>query len=180
MAPRRARGDGIARREADGARTSRRSALIKKCERLHRARLAQIEKDHAANIARLREESEAEAKNSPKCSPPNMAKREADFQAQWLALESEWKKTVQPLCDQIRAANAGAEKLFPEWEPARWKDWTPPQEFKNAAKFARLEVDLAALAGTMPKDKRLALPGPDDPIFRAAVAGVSARRLDSF
>jgi hypothetical protein len=129
-----------------------------KCERLHRARLARIEENHAATIARLHEESEADAKRISEMFAAKMARREADFQAQWLALENEWKKSVQPLCDQIRAANSGAEMLFPDWEPAKWKDWTPPKEFKNAAKFARLEVDLAALAGTMPKDQRLSLP----------------------
>jgi hypothetical protein len=131
-----------------------------KNERLHRARSAQIEKDHAETIARLREESETEARTFAETFAAKTAKRDADFQAQWLALETDWKKTVQPLCDQISGANAGAEKLFPEWEPAKWKDWTPPKEFKNAAKFARLEVDLAALVEKMPKDKRLALPCP--------------------
>jgi hypothetical protein len=137
-----------------------------KCEQRHRARLAQIEKDHAATIARLHEESETEAKKFSETFAAKTAKRETDFQAQWLALESEWKKCVQPLCDQIRAANAGAEILFPEWEPLKWKDWTPPKEFKNAAKFARLEVDMAVLAGTMPKDKRLALPSLGAPASR--------------
>jgi hypothetical protein len=130
-----------------------------KCEQLHRARLAQLEKDHAANIARLREESEIEAKNFSETLATRMAKLEADFQAQWLALEGESKNSVQPLYEKIRAANAEVEKLFPEWDAAKWKNWTPPREFKNAAKFARLEVDLTALAGTIPKDQRLALPG---------------------
>jgi DNA segregation ATPase FtsK/SpoIIIE-like protein len=131
-----------------------------KNERLHRARSAQIETNHVATLAQLREESEAEAGNFSEKFAAKLAKRDADFQAQWLALETDWKKTVQPLCDQISAANAGAAKLFPEWETAKWKDWTPPKEFKNAAKFARLEVDLAALVEKMPKDKRLALPCP--------------------
>ncbi|MGA2855159.1 MAG: FtsK/SpoIIIE domain-containing protein, partial [Verrucomicrobiota bacterium] len=130
-----------------------------KCERLHRDLCEQLKKDHAANLARLREASETEAGKLSGTLAANKAKRDADFQSSWRTLESEWKNTVQPLCEKIRAANAGAEKLFPDWEPARWKDWTPPREFKNAAKFARLEVDVAALAGTMPKDKRLALPG---------------------
>ena len=131
-----------------------------KNERLHRAKLAEIETNHTAILARLREASETEAKKFSEMFAAKTAKRDADFQAQWLALETDWKKTVQPLCDQISAANAGAEKLFPEWETAKWKDWTPPREFKNAAKFARLEVDLTALVEKMPKDKRLALPGP--------------------
>ena len=131
-----------------------------KNEHLHRARLEQIEKNHDANLARLHKESESEAKKFSETLAAKMAKREADFQAQWLALENEWNKSIQSLYGQIRAANANAEKLFPAWDAARWKDWTPPREFKNAAKFARLDVEVAALAGTMPKDKRLALPGP--------------------
>ena len=131
-----------------------------KNEQLHRARLAQLEKDHAANIARLREESDTEAGKFSETLAAKMAKLEADFQAQWLALETEWKKTVQPLYDRVNAANAGAEKLFPEWDAAKWKDWTPPHEFKNAAKFARLEVDVKKFTETLPQDKRLTLPGP--------------------
>ena len=129
-----------------------------KCEQLHRARFEQLEKDHAANFARLHEESEMEARKFSETLSAKMATREADFQAQWLALESEWNKSIRSLFDQISIANADAEKLFPEWDPARWKDWKPPREFKNAAKFARLEVGVASLAETMPKDKRLAFP----------------------
>ena len=84
-----------------------------KCERLHRARLNQIETDHVANLARLRGESEMDARKFSELFSAKKAKLEADFQAQWLALEAEWKNSVQPLCDQSRAANAGAEKLFP-------------------------------------------------------------------
>ena len=131
-----------------------------KCEQLHRARLAQLEKDHAANIARLREGFETETRKFSETLAAKMAKLESDFEAQWLALENEWKNSIQPLYENIRAANSTAEKLFPEWDTVKWKDWTPPREFKNAAKFGRLEVDLTALAETMPKDKRLALPGP--------------------
>jgi hypothetical protein len=129
-------------------------------ERLHRDRLAKIETDHTATLARLHEESEAEAKTLSETLAARLGRREADFKAQWLALENEWKSTVQPLYDQIHAANAAADKLFPEWNSGGWKNWTPPQEFKNAAKFARLEVEVEKLAETLPKDKRLALPGP--------------------
>jgi len=131
-----------------------------KCERLHRAKFEQLDKDHAANLARLRESSESEARKFSETLAAKTARYKADFQAQWLALEREWKNSIQSLYDQIRASNASAEKLFPEWDTAKWKDWMPPREFKNAAKFGRLEVDIAALAETMPKDQRLALPGP--------------------
>ena len=89
-----------------------------------------------------------------------MAKLNADNQARWQALETEWKDCLQPIYESIRAANAAAEELFPEWQSPAWKKWTPPQDFKNAAKFGRLEVDVAKFAEVMPKDRRLALPGP--------------------
>jgi hypothetical protein len=127
--------------------------------RLHQAGLEQLEADHAASLARLREASETEAGQFSEALAAKTAKFEADFQAQWQALESEWKKSVQSLDDQIRAANADAAKLFPEWDAAKWNDWTPPREFKNAAKFGRLEVDVEKFIETLPQDKRLALPG---------------------
>jgi len=133
---------------------------FQKCEQLHRTKLEYCEKNHDAILARLREESETEARKFSDSLASKMAKLEADFKAQWQALESEWKSSIQSLYSQIHVANADAERLFHEWEPARWKDWTPPREFKNAAKFGRLEVEVATLAGAMPKDQRLALPGP--------------------
>jgi hypothetical protein len=129
-----------------------------KCERLHRARLEQLENNHDATLARLHEESETEAKHFSGMLAEKSARLEADFKAQWQALESEWKNSIQSLYGQIRAANASAEELFPEWNSAVWKNWTPPREFKNAAKFARLEVGVEKFAESLPKDKRLALP----------------------
>ena len=53
-----------------------------------------------------------------------------------------------------------AEKLFPPWAAPEWANWNPPPQFAQAAKFAQLEVDLEKLCEALPKDKRLALPGP--------------------
>ena len=141
-----------------------------KCEQFHRARLERLNKDHAANLAGLHAAAETEARKFSALLAAKTARLEADFQSGWQALENEWKGSVQSLYGRIRAANADAEKLFPEWNPAGWKDWTPPREFTNAAKFGRLEVDLAALAGTLPKDKRLALPGPEALHFSVPLA----------
>ena len=53
-------------------------------------------------------------KSLPKCaSGESSARFEADFQSGWQALEAEWKTTIQPLYEKIRAANAGGGKLFP-------------------------------------------------------------------
>ncbi len=130
----------------------------RKCDQLHRARLKQLEKDHADNLIRLREESETDARKFSESLAAKTAKFDADFQAQWQSLENEWKNSIQSLYGRINAANADSENLFPEWNSEVWKNWTPPREFKNAAQFGRLEVDLGKFAETLPKDKRLAFP----------------------
>jgi hypothetical protein len=129
-------------------------------ERLHSAKLRQIERDHADNVARLRQEADAQAAQIADAYAVKMAKLNLDNLVRWQALETEWKDCLQPIYESIRAANATAEELFPEWQSPAWKNWTPPQDFKNAARFGRLEVDVAKFAEAMPKDRHLALPGP--------------------
>ena len=130
----------------------------RKNDELHRARLEQLDKDHAANLARLRGDSEAEAAKFSASFAAKKAALEADFQSGWQELENQWKAAVHPLYEKIRAANAAAERDFPDWNSGIWKKWTPPQEFNNAAKFGRLEVAMDKFAEVLPKDKRLALP----------------------
>ena len=50
--------------------------------------------------------------------------------------------------------------FFPAGTRHSGKQWTPPEEFKNAARFGRMEVALETFAEKMPKDRRLSLPGP--------------------
>ena len=133
---------------------------LRKNDQLHRAKLKQIERDYADGVAHLRKEADAQAGQLADAHAAKMAKLNADNQARWQALETEWKDCLQPIYESIRAANAAAEELFPEWQSPSWKKWTPPQDFKNAAKFGRMEVDVAKFAEVMPKDRRLALPGP--------------------
>ena len=125
-----------------------------------RAKLKQAESNHADNVKRLRQEADAQAGQLADAHAAKMAKLNADSQVRWQALETEWNDCLQPIYESIRAANADAEELFPDWQSPAWKKWTPPQDFKNAAKFGRLEVDVTKFAEVMPKDRRLALPGP--------------------
>ena len=132
--------------------------LFQKHEQLHRASGERIRKEHEENLKQLREQSETEATTFSESQAAKLAKLKSNYQSSWLDLEAEWKSTIQPLDEKIHAAIAVAEKDFPDWNSDAWKNWTPPNEFKNAAKFGRLEVDLAKFAETLPKDERLALP----------------------
>ncbi len=127
----------------------------------HRAKLKAIQTSRAENVARLKQQGEAEAKELDGVHAERMSRIEAEQQARWQELETEWKNCISPIHETLRAANAAAEELFPGWLSPTWKQWTPPADFKNVAKFGRLDVDVAKFAEALPKDQRLALPFPN-------------------
>jgi len=123
-------------------------------------KLRDLQRDHGQRMARLRAEADAAAKELQDTHRAKIGRLETEFQSLWAAMEAEWKGIVEPIYNSVRAANEFAKQLFPPWEIPLWKDWDPPLEFKNAAKFGTLDVDMAKAAEAMPKDARLALPGP--------------------
>ena len=129
-----------------------------KGERLHRAGWEGIERAHAETVAGLRRESEARSKRLQDTHAARMAKLTAEHRTQWQALETGWKDSIQPICAALQSAQATAQALFPGWSAPGWNQWTPPEQFTNAAPFARLEVNVDELADGAPKDPRLALP----------------------
>lgn len=138
-------------------------------EQQYRARLAQLEGHHADMVARLQQEAEAEQAHIKAEHEATLAKIDADHQSRWLALEKEWKSRVNPLWETIRATNA-AEDFFPDWHLPRWEKWSPPSEFGNAVRFARLEVDIEKFAEVPLLNRPLALPCPASfsvPLFLA-------------
>ena len=129
-------------------------------EEQHRGQRERIERDHAVIVSRLRDETVGQARRLAETHAVQQAKLEGEYQAAWKTLEADWRKTVGSIFDAIRRANDIAEKLFPDWTSPAWEKWALPEAFQNAAKFGRLEVNVKELAETLPKDKRLALPGP--------------------
>ncbi len=131
-----------------------------KNEATHDQRMREVERDRTLTLARLRSGTDAEAKEMLDTHRAKMSRLESEFKGLWDAMVAEWKGIVEPIYASIRAANEFSEKMFPPWEIPLWKDWDPPLEFKNAAKFGSLDVDMSKAAEAMPKDPRLALPGP--------------------
>ncbi|HEY4414732.1 MAG TPA: FtsK/SpoIIIE domain-containing protein [Verrucomicrobiae bacterium] len=124
------------------------------------ARLARAERTLMETCARLKAAAEIQARQRGEAHQTQAARWQADHATQWDALVADWKKTIHPLYEQIRAANESAAILFPPWNQAYLGSWQPFSAFTNAARFAHLEVDLEKFTGVMPKDPRLALPGP--------------------
>jgi S-DNA-T family DNA segregation ATPase FtsK/SpoIIIE len=133
---------------------------FKKNEELHAKRVRNLQRERTETLAKLRAAADAEAKELADTHRGKIGRLETEFHGLWSAMETEWKGIVTPIYNSIREANESAAKMFPPWEIPRWKDWEPPLEFQNAAKFGTLDVDMAKAAAAMPKDPRLALPGP--------------------
>ena len=156
-------------KEAVGTRGQRAQAVDEKAARalqkngqLGRAKLSRVERAHADVVASLQQEADAQTAQRAGVHETKMAKLNADIQGRWQILAEEWNNEIRPIHETIRAAETAATELFPDWQSPVWKQWTLPPEFKNAAKFGRLSVDIGKLAETMPKDQRLALPFPVD------------------
>ena len=126
-------------------------------EQQHATRLARLEQQHATALERVQQGAAAQRQQSTEVHQSKVAKFSADFQAQWAKLEADWKQRIQPINDAIRAANQSVEEFAP-WQTEHWTNWKPPASFKNAAPFARLEVEVKKMAEAMPQDPRLPCP----------------------
>lgn len=121
-------------------------------------RLAQLERDRPATLARLQQTGEREGRRLAEVHATRLSALDAERQLRFQELEAEWKGRITPIHESIESANREAQTIFPEWELESWKTWTPPEQFKNAARFGHVDVDVAQLASAVPKDSRLALP----------------------
>jgi hypothetical protein len=129
-------------------------------EKIYRQKTERIEREHTAALEQVHRAAEVRLKALTQAGDERENKLNGDYRADWRILEAEWKSQTEPLYAAIEETNALAAKLFPPWDAPWWKSWTPPEQFAAAAKFGELKVEVEKLAGGLPNDKRLALPGP--------------------
>ena len=134
--------------------------LKERNEYFRHSQLQRLQSAHEEKMSRLREEATDQARQLADARQARLARLENEFQSGWQKLVSDWQSQVLPLWAAIQSSGATAEKLFPDWHAANWNGWTPPQNFLNAVKFARIEVVTDKFIPNPPKDKRLALPLP--------------------
>jgi len=114
---------------------------------------------HEAQLEKLRTGAEAQRQALSGDKASNEGAASAELEKGWQILEAEWSAQVPAMYAQLAEAGALADAWFPDWSPEFIDRWQAPDAFAHAAKFGELEVDLEALAGTVPKDERLSLPG---------------------
>jgi S-DNA-T family DNA segregation ATPase FtsK/SpoIIIE len=77
----------------------------------------------------------------------------------WKTLEAKWKSEITPIYDLISSDIETTNNIFPNWNPGLTGNWQAPGEFLRAVTFGHLKVDVKDLAGGIPEDNRLSLPG---------------------
>ncbi len=85
---------------------------------------------------------------------------QSDYQKKHSHLIQEWKQTLEPIYQIISTNQKTVSELFPYWPADHWKNWQAPPSFCHFAKLGELEVDMTQMCEKLPKDKKLALPGP--------------------
>jgi hypothetical protein len=128
-------------------------------EKISRARIEQLEREHAESLKSLKQSAEAKTKALTQASEGAQGAFTANHEAGWRALEIEWKAKIDPSYEAIHTVRSDADELFPPWKAEVWKTWTAKKQFAQAAKYAELRVDLQKLCTAVPKDNRLRLPG---------------------
>ena len=129
-------------------------------EQLHLGRYAALEANWQQNVARIRGDAEAQKSRLLAQHRERMGRFEQDHAVRWQAIETEWNQRLTPIYQAIAAHQAPADARFPAWSAAYCDHWTPLEQFEHAARFARVEVDVAQLAEVALVNRRLVLPGP--------------------
>ncbi|MBI1177166.1 ATP-binding protein [bacterium] len=81
-------------------------------------------------------------------------------QTGWSGTIEKWQSVLREAYAAFDQARSTAAVEFPAWTDPKLTQWSPPTVFAGAAPIGTLSVDLAKLAGTLPADERLKLPGP--------------------
>ncbi len=131
-----------------------------KLEKLHQRKLSQLNEIHSQAVDAIRAEADSIAEMR------QQARRQADLDTHAVmdaALESfqgPWQSEMAPIHERLMKLDARAAALFPNWTHDICASWSPPQEAPQSVRIGELEVDLSAMHGSLPRDRRLSLPEP--------------------
>jgi hypothetical protein len=85
---------------------------------------------------------------------------EEEDRAGWTELVRVWREGMTRLHAERESLATLGDSQWPDWHAASWAKFEPPATVVPAARFGRIEVDMAAMTGGLPRDPRLAVPGP--------------------
>lgn len=131
-----------------------------KSEELQKKRLEHLAMERTLAIETARKDAESHKVSQKRLTEEREIKWTGKFQDDWRKLQADWEKQSRPLYDTITTSISRANTDFPQWN-AKWvAAWAPPTSFQGVVQYAHLKVDVKEMVGILPKDRRLALPGP--------------------
>lgn len=149
-----AHAEGIARFAEKWKRALRRN------ENLYSRQLEQLTMEYEAFVARQEENSREIIERFNRSWSAAAEQLEAAWTTGWEALVSEWRTAADRAWRRLEEIRQSGDSLFPPW-PEVDLSTLPPREGDGArsARFGELSVNLQELAGKLPADSRLSLPG---------------------
>ena len=157
----RAQEEAVTLREHGTRSAEERAPRAARCnERLLALTLERIESRHQAELQAAEAEAGAQRRELAEACASKEARVAAELESRWSAAAAEWNGLIRPLYAEIERLRTADAARSPAWEPSLWSGWKPPGEFAQCVRFAELAVDLRKLAGSVPGDPRLPLPGP--------------------
>lgn len=150
----------VSKTECKRAMEARLQRATQRYERLREKATNAFEQASATQLAAAKANAEEELQGLAIANETSQMTVANQRESAWLALAAEWRAVTEPVFAALGALQRAAAEQFPAWSPDLARKWTPPEQFAHAAQFARLEVDVARLAGALPRNPRLALPGP--------------------
>jgi hypothetical protein len=134
--------------------------LADKIQHVLQPRLQYLESERLGWNERLQHEAETLHQQITETHDTELTSHVANEKQRWEETVAEWQSAVTPIYQAIGEINQEVAARFPAWSPDLVEAWTPPTEFMPLTKFGRLSLDLSRPPVTLPKDPRLALPGP--------------------
>jgi DNA segregation ATPase FtsK/SpoIIIE, S-DNA-T family len=129
-------------------------------EQNFRSRKDRLAKEYEAGIKELKAAAVARRQELERNWVQKQQSVKGEHAARLRQLQDQWNNKLGPVYADIKSAQTLAEQLFPEWSAPALASWTPPAKFAHAAKFGRLDVDVAKMWDAPPRQAGLVLPGP--------------------
>ncbi|MES2920757.1 MAG: FtsK/SpoIIIE domain-containing protein [Verrucomicrobiota bacterium] len=130
-----------------------------KLEQLHRRKLAKIDAEHERALEFVQAEADERTVLTEAARAKANAVVDSAIDGEIDSLTIPWRDDVLPLYQSLAESEANSLSEFPAWTTEVCNNWTPPDEAPPSVRIGRVEVDAAKLAGGLPHDARLALPG---------------------
>jgi DNA segregation ATPase FtsK/SpoIIIE, S-DNA-T family len=134
--------------------------ITAKIDRVLQPKLGHIESQRLGWHERLKNDASALDQQISEKQNAELGGLTGHEQGSWDALVAEWQQRMLPLYNEIDATQSSTVAKFPDWNIALVDVWQPPREFTPITKFGEFTLDLNNPPTALPKDPRLALPGP--------------------